>query len=264
MNEYTMKAGAAHGITTGTEFTVHQESEFPPTTPPLGVLVVRETMAFTSTLSPLDGTRFSLSRPAYALQYKASAEQGFRLHVIPDKILTSLFETLAQDTQHADSAHTKLILVEKERAELDIAIENGLVVFSILNPLVTKFGLVRCPFQIPPDVDDLNPIVHAAAHYHWHLRRTNKTSHCQNQVRLEFMRLKQDKNDFDDDLNAIVRPDGPNLNISGVVDIVVDKDAIYGIKIVNDSPLALYPSLFYFDNSDFSISKCPSRHRQRH
>ena len=255
-DQYVMQAGAAHGVTNGAEFTVYQESEFPPRTPPLGSLVVCQISAFTSTLSlPPGGTRFALPQPTYALQSKAGVE-GFRLHVAPDETLTDLCATLAQETQYADSAHTKIMLVEKERAEMDIGIEDELVVFNIRNPLVTQFGLVRMPFQIRPHVGEVCPVIRAAAHYYWHLRRTNKKAPFENQVRIEFMRLKQDEEDFDENFNLITRPDGPNLNMGGVVDIVVDKDAMYGIKITNDTPLTLYPSLFYFDNSDLSISEC--------
>jgi hypothetical protein len=31
---------------------------------------------------------------------------------------------------------------------------------------------------------------------------------------------------------------------------------MYGIKLTNNSVLDLYPSLFFFDNSDLSICKC--------
>lgn len=40
-----------------------------------------------------------------------------------------------------------------------------------------------------------------------------------------------------------------------MVDIVVEEETLYGQKIRNTSQHALYPYLFYFDNSDFSISK---------
>jgi len=44
-----------------------------------------------------------------------------------------------------------------------------------------------------------------------------------------------------------------DVKIDGIIDIEVEEDAIYGIKIVNNTDTKLYPSLFYFDNSDLSI-----------
>jgi hypothetical protein len=53
-----------------------------------------------------------------------------------------------------------------------------------------------------------------------------------------------------------IQPYGPDLNIDGVIDFIVDEKAMYGIRIVNDTAEPLYPYLFYFDNTDFSISEC--------
>jgi hypothetical protein len=252
-----MEAGAAHGVANGTEFIVYQDPEFPPRNAPLGTLVVRDISAFSSTLDvPLGSTRFALAQPSYALQSNAGAAEGLRLHMARDETLARVFEAFVQKLQLASPTHTNIVLVDKEQAELAIEIEDSHVIFNILNPFVTKFGLVRLPFQITPNIDDVYPVICAAVHYHWHLHRTNKKAHLQNRVRIEFMKLKQDDEDFDEDFNLILRPDGPNLNIGGVVDIVVDEDAIYGINIINDTALALYPSLFFFDNSDFSISEC--------
>jgi len=57
----------------------------------------------------------------------------------------------------------------------------------------------------------------------------------------------------DDFLMPILVPDTPNLVQDGVVDLCVDETSMYGIKITNDTNVALFPSLFYFDNSDLSI-----------
>jgi hypothetical protein len=61
---------------------------------------------------------------------------------------------------------------------------------------------------------------------------------------------------YNEDFSPITVPVGENLNAGGIVDIVVNPDDIYGIKLVNNSALNLYPSLFFFDNSDLSICKC--------
>jgi len=167
-----------------------------------------------------------------------------------------VFDAVFQKMQCSGSADKGFVVVPKEQADLDVEIEDGYVVFNILNPQVTKFGLFRMPFRLNPHVDDVYPVVAAAADYHWHLNRTQKKETFQNKVRVEFLKLKQDDEEFDENFNLIIRPDGPNLNMGGVVDIIVDKDAIYGINIINDTPLGLYPSLFFFDNSDLSISEC--------
>jgi hypothetical protein len=141
---------------------------------------------------------------------------------------------------------------------LDIAIEDDHIVFNILTPLVTKFGLTRIPYRIRPNIDDVSPVLRASAHYHWHLHRHPKNNALQNKVSVEFMRLNQLKGEIGDDVeffehgNPVLKAD-ENLNRCGLVDIVVDNKAMYGIKIINNMNMGLYPYLFFFDNSDFSI-----------
>jgi hypothetical protein len=84
---------------------------------------------------------------------------------------------------------------------------------------ITGFSRLRCP------------VIRAWAHYYWHLRHTNKKQPLRNQVRIEFIKVKQ----IDDDFKPVVKPDGPNLNCTGTVDLVVDDDTVYGIT----SPLVM-------------------------
>jgi hypothetical protein len=240
-----MDAGSAQGITDGAEFTVYMDRDSLPETPPLGKLVVLETCAFSTILDVnSDATRFPLAESAFALQTKVGTEEDLRLHIVIDEKLVDVFKALVQEMQITGPERRRILLAEKDNAELDIALENGHVVFNILDPLVTKFGLTRMPFSVSPQAKEVCPVIRAAAHYRWHLRRTNKTSIFQNKVRIEFKRLTQYR-----------EPDGPDLNADGVIDLVVDENAIYGLRIINDTTRPLYPSLFYFDNSDFSISE---------
>jgi hypothetical protein len=140
---------------------------------------------------------------------------------------------------------------------LDLAISNDKVVFNIMNPQVTQFGLNRMPFHIQPTYDDVYPIIRASAHYYWHLRRNNSKRGLQGRIQLKFMQVKE-LDEYDDDYNPVIEPVGDDLNVAGVVDLVIEPDQMYGIKLVNNSGLDLYPSLFYFDNSDLSISECPA------
>ncbi|KIJ30438.1 hypothetical protein M422DRAFT_783996 [Sphaerobolus stellatus SS14] len=65
------------------------------------------------------------------------------------------------------------------------------------------------------------------------------------------MRLK---NDGIDGLGRrILNPTGDNLNDNGVVDIVVDSNTSYGVKVINNSRRDLFLNAFHFDNMDFSI-----------
>lgn len=240
-DRYILDAGSAHGVTDGAEFAVYGHRDWPPKTPPLGTLVVVDTSAFSASMFVLGASGFALNDSGFALQTKVGAEEDLRLHIAIDETFVSVFEALAQEMQRTGPDRRRILLSERDNAELDVELEDGQVVFNILDPLVTKFGLTRMPARI--GVADVWPVLRAAAHYRWHLRRTNKKPIFQNKVRIEFKQLKGSRE---------LQPYGPDLNVNGVIDFVVDEDAMYGIKIINDTAKPLYPSLFYFDNSDLS------------
>jgi hypothetical protein len=239
-----MDAGTAHGITDGAEFAVYKDRQISPELSPLGTLLVHDTRAFLATLDVVPGTnRFALEEPAFALQTKTGVEQDLRLHIAIDEKLIDVFRALAKDMQSPGPDHRRILLVDKEDAEFDVALEDGQIVFNILDTLVAKFGLTRLPVSVSPNVDSVYPVIRAAAHYRRHLRRSNKKAIFQNSVRVEFRQLSLSR-----------EPYGTDLNINGIIDIVVDEEVMYGIKIINNTTKPLFPWLFYFDNSDLSIS----------
>ena len=256
-DKYILDAGAAHGINQGAEFAVYEDAELPPNGHSMGTLVVNETKTFTTTMGlPDNAPALVLTSPGYALQTRAGEEEDLRLHIALDDILTPVFEELAKDMLHIGFDRRRISLVEKDKAELDIAIDGGRVVFNILNPQVTQFGLKQIPFHIEPNCDYVYPAIRASAHYHWHLRRNNTEKVLQNHIQLEFKKVIE-LEEYDDDFNPIIKPIGDDLNVTGIVDIIVHPGDLYGIKLINYSGLDLYPSLFFFDNSDLSISECP-------
>ena len=65
------------------------------------------------------------------------------------------------------------------------------------------------------------------------------------------MRLKENEEE-------IYEPNGPNLNIQGTgVELTVgshNEEDMYGVIITNNTAFPVFPYLFYFDSSNFSIS----------
>ena len=252
---FIMDAGAAHSVTVGAEFTVYKKrDDILSNIPPLGILVVSRTTAFQSEMEPRDGDPwFVLDRPAFAVKTKAGSEEHLRLHIAPGDRFADVFQALAQEMQRTDPCQKCILPVdERDTADIEIAYQNDNVVFNILKPGVTRYGLTRIPFVVKAEVDTIKPILRAMAHYNWHLYRTNgneRTLHSG--VCIEFKELQ-----FASGTGFRTRhPVGENLNIDGVVDIDVSEGKMYGIKIINSTEEDLYPSLFYFDNSDLSICK---------
>ena len=240
-----MEAGAAHGITDGAQFGVYKDRQWKGTQ--LGIIIARQTDPFTTTLDIIDGSRF-LPDEGYALQTRVGIEEGLRLH-IDTNAPPSLVETLQR------TASQEFLIVEKEKAELCFTFEQEGVVVDILDSFIAAFGLTRMPFYIEPNADAISNVIHAAAHFYFHLRRKSKTQALHGKIDIIFTELVESKEEYDDCLQPVIQPIGPNLNHENLIDLQIQNSKMYGIKITNNSDIPLYPSLFFFDNSDLSISK---------
>ncbi|KIM25682.1 hypothetical protein M408DRAFT_331034 [Serendipita vermifera MAFF 305830] len=253
-----LEAGAAHGITKGATFDVYKDRDCVTGGTPLATLTALEPPGPFSTL--LSGDMPAIDTQAVALQTGAGAEEDLLIYLELDPKLEPVFLALAEEIKGNKIGQQQIGIVKEDRistAHLGIASENDKIVFNILNPLVTKYGFKRIPFQLNPVVDDIRRVLRAAGHFNWHLRRTGESQFLQKHVKFEFTKLKDsddgDEDDEDEDGNGCA-PDGPNLIEEGVIDIVVNDDDIYGMKISNTSSKPLYVSVFYFDNSDLSIT----------
>ena len=251
-----IEAGSAHGITSGAEFAIHSSQDFKDDSL-LGTLVVTEVEPFScSARVPLgtDKNIFLETGPAFALETKAGKQADFRIHVPLEKAFLCVFDAIALEMKYVDPEHGKIVVVEKnQNPDLEVVLKDGRIVFNILDHRITRYGLTRMPYSVAANVQEVYPIMRAAAHYYWHLNRTSSIPTLEGQLHIEFTRLE--KASVDINFQPVLGPIGPNLNLSGVIDLVADGSFKYGMKITNDSPFDLYPSIFLFDNSDFSIGK---------
>jgi hypothetical protein len=231
------------------------------TSPAFHTLTVLESFPFRSRLGyPQEASQqvgsFTLSQPAVAIQTKPSAEACLRLFVEKDEQrLACVFAALAKSMQDASSHRTRFLL-EDDKAKSDAAIisRDGKLAFETMDPLVRQAGMTFFNGVLEPRIEAADAVIRAMAHYHWHLRRSNEKRPFQDRIRIKFLKLQA--NDLDDDLDPIVEPvdENEDLNNNGLVDLVVQDDAMYGIRIFNDLNVPLYAAVFFFD-SDLSISE---------
>jgi hypothetical protein len=125
-----------------------------------------------------------------------------------------------------------------------------------MDDICQQNGLTHISSKFPLNMDDVYRVIHGAARFYYHLRRssTQPTRLCQ-KVTLECTKLRN--LGYDDYLKEIFVPEGDNLNSDGTIKICVvgDKDETsYGFNIRNKWSVPLFASLFYFDLSDLSIS----------
>lgn len=238
-------AGSAHGITVGAEFRVYQEQDFGNL---LGVVVAMELSPFSTILDARE-SRFALEKDGVALQNFVGIEEHVRIHVADKKLkgLVGKMDPSQRIIRLVDRAH---------EADFGMGIENGKVVFHIFDPDVTKYGLTRMPLTLEPTLDDLSPVIRAAAHFYWHRRRTPQTSRTRlaDFVEIEVTELRHNGT-YDDSFEPVLAPTNWKRGKDFSLQIKSGNETIYGWKIINKSKVPLYPALFYFDNSDWSISK---------
>ena len=240
--------GTARGISLGAEFEVYQNQD---SGHPLGIVIVRELSPFSATLYAKE-SRFALEGDGVALQTGAGTEDVLRIHVADEGL-----KALVKKIERANPSHRIIQLVERDQAEFGMALEDGKVVFDIFDPLVTKYGLTRMPFSLEPTLEDIFPVLRAADHFYWHLRRVeNHTAKgLANFVEIEVAEMEHDGT-YDDDLMPVWSPTRAGWRRGKDFDLQISNNGTtYGWKIINRSSAALYPVLFYFDNSDWSISE---------
>ncbi|KAG8848339.1 hypothetical protein FRC20_002551, partial [Serendipita sp. 405] len=258
-NRFVLRAGSAHGVTPGAVFSVYKDRDSAITDPgaehSIGSLTASDPDAFSTTMIVTSGTPiFTIGEEAFALQTRAGEEEDLRIHVPFDEKLLCVFQAVAREMKNRTVSQQRIVLVDEATASLSVAFEDGVIVFNIRDPLAITHGFTQIPFRVKPTEDDVYSVVRAAAHYYWHLHRTSKERTLKDEVTVEAFKLVEISDEYDDDIEGNLLPDGPNRIVDGVADLVADDETAYGLKITNNMDTDLYLSAFFFDNSDFSIT----------
>ena len=243
-------AGEAAGITVGTEFEVYQDQN---SSHLLGTVVARKLSDFSTTLYVKE-SKIALEGDGVALKSRAGTEELLRIHVADSD------ESLKNLVKKIDPNQMIIQLVERDRADFGMALENGKVVFNIYDSDVTKYGLTRMPYTLEPNLDSISPVIRAAAHFYHHRRRTLKTGRrgLAKKVEIKVTELTQESLsvDYNDELKPVAVYDPASCGEwKGGKEFNLRTGTAYGWRIVNNCAEPLYPALFYFDNSDWSISE---------
>lgn len=247
--KYVISAGLAHGVSHGVEFTLYSGRK-----QRQDVVVVDDTAVvedFQTTVT----TSVHLGDESFA--------KLTRVGKVPFYLSPFLEETL----QGMSDTATNFRLVEKvEGAKMEVAVEGQLAVFKILDRRVNKFGLTKLPHTVA--LDNVAQFLNAAAHYYWYLDLANENScvDIKQQISVDFYTLKRDYDDYGQPLFVPVGPGfcrkDPNSNLD-IIDFVVDPEAVYGIKITNNTPWDLYLNAFLFNTNSLSIGEQPAWILQR-
>ncbi|ETW80067.1 hypothetical protein HETIRDRAFT_477650 [Heterobasidion irregulare TC 32-1] len=253
---YRIDAGSVLGVAPGSEFIVEVRAGESLARKKLGILVAQEVSALSSVLSRRSGDlHFDIPTSATAffsnfahrdsiLNVFFNGEQGLLSHPAdsPTGTRRGRWSTGCTFIQVFTPAEADVIVTQKP---------DGFT-FERRDPLILNYADPTVSIKFPQD--RLPTALNAIAHFKYHLGRHHNSDALQTVsglsedggVKMEIYRLKPQS-------ICVLIPGGDNLLTNNHARLVFEKDAEYGIAIVNESTTALFPYLFYFDPSEYSI-----------
>jgi DNA-dependent RNA polymerase auxiliary subunit epsilon len=245
-----LNAGTAHGVTIGAEFAYAPHEGSHASGKPLLTFTVNNSASFFSTLRPaIDPSSQSLPGVFTVFQAKPGLGSTIDLYLPADHNSTSLM-SVRQDIQRLP--HNIEFVDSPDDAHLELTVRDNQVVVSVRDRKATVYGFDH-KFQTTQH--NLTSFLEkAACFYRERNLHTSIDSEVAKNVTLGFYRLGPTRSKFEDIPECQLGASGPNLYSGDTIDVIIEEGCFYGVKLTNLSSDDLYPTLFYLDNSDFSIS----------
>ncbi|KEP48795.1 mycorrhiza-upregulated peptidase C14 [Rhizoctonia solani 123E] len=144
--------------------------------------------------------------------------------------------------------------------ELSDSVGTKEVIFHLNDPRAEQYGVANLRERMPARRFEVEKVLFAAAVWHWHLHRTHETA--RSNVTMELVKFSRNTDGWQDRHleggDSVVSVPTNSYKIldstTGVVDLVVEPEAPYGVKFNNNLNIPLYVRLFYFDPTNFEIS----------
>jgi hypothetical protein len=255
---FVLKAGIAHGICVGAEFTVYETEEQLLLGPILGVLVVHSVSPFDSIMVvPPSHGPFALQIPAVAIQSKAGKDQELKLYVPLEEAYLSVFKAALLHMQGTGLNPRTIALVDNRSvATLAAVLQEEKITFDICDPRIKEGGMLPIPHAVNPKVKDVLEVLEAAEHYFYHLKRVQKNALVDEHVTVHLFKLEYSKTLTNEATGGHVRlPSGNDIIVDKQIFLDVCEHLDYGFCIKNNSTRDLFPNVFYFNDSDLSIGE---------
>ncbi|CAE6447187.1 unnamed protein product [Rhizoctonia solani] len=256
-DSWILQAGAASGVTLESIWELHHS----PTedSVPVGRCKVKQLNGSNAMLDPFD-PKSILPGTGNRILYARFKQHGSG----DDLVLKVWASPEVQDLlfpgpdQHVGSTHASGVgyKIISARDTADVALEihhlesmKVEVAFYWYDLVSKKYGVEKLEHRKPAIRKEVEVVLFAAAHWRWHLQRTN-ASNAQNMTMSLLkvatrMRPKAPR-DYLKEPESVVMKDG-------VAQLVVESTALHGLKLQNNVNSPLYVRLFYFDPNNFSI-----------
>ncbi|KAJ2925983.1 hypothetical protein H1R20_g11114, partial [Candolleomyces eurysporus] len=247
-------AGAIHGISTGSKFAIWKSPEdLKLEEKPLATVVVKTVNGHDSVAPAPVEIEDEPGVTQLVAQLMENPRPPLSLYV-PQAIQDmGCFRTLfSKETKRPPLS---IMVTEKVQARVGlIYLDERTIGFEMLSD--AEQGQ-KIHHTIEPNADHLHRALDHLCRYYHHLDRINKKAVTLDKIpfsskfTLDVFTLQGNEED-------IYVQSGPNLNVLGTgVELTVgphNKEDLYGFKITNHTKLNVYPYLFYFDSSNFSIT----------
>ena len=251
---FTLSGGEFHGFCKGDQLLVYESRSKDHQEKPIATVVITKVLGDTSILKLAAGSTLSLKKYPNAVAVLSKTAMRFLKVHIDQKESTLLHRIDALElcimTGVRDDAHIAISSHSaKQQLRIDIVDKDLLGMKDVKDSLKPRF--------VDDTDEDLDHVIKGLSHYYYHLKRTSDSLKGSiDKVSVSFFQVRDTGRGYP----RVVKVDGAeNLCRNNVIDIDVtaNPDAIYGFEITNntDKGEILYPVLFYFDNTDFTIGK---------
>jgi hypothetical protein len=241
-------AGYSQGVVSGTEFQLYLNTS---SSSSLGVFCAISVTSTSSILRSVGQASISdVSRRRLYARVTKWNNHGAQLKVfIKDPNLLATLSDKISQTPVDDQAAQAGIMFAPTHCSADIVLHNneGAIDIERTDDIIGHHTSRNLSMKIDDDVScRLARTLRSAAHFKFHFARARKSNPPEDGVTMELYRLKQSP------FLGYYKPTGPNLLQNGDARIVHNSEP-YGITLRNGSANDYFPSLFYFDPSDYSI-----------
>ncbi|CAE6503047.1 unnamed protein product [Rhizoctonia solani] len=256
-NTFWLQAGLAQGITPGSKFAIHA-TDIPGTAnPELGVLEVDQVNPFVARLK--DASTLNLPEVSYGRQVGYGPEQALDIFVTQEFVDAAEPDDAWARAFSGGDEQLVLRPVEPDLAAVVLSVDSKKnATFTISQPTSVQLGIQTLPSPcyapLIPSAPRVMPVLTALSQWNWHLRRMPESRPWQKLIDFEFYKL-QFSGEYTDEGSPILEPEGENLVVDGVADMVASTEDYYGVRVVNRSTQDLYASLFAFSATSLAISQ---------
>ncbi|KAH7337327.1 caspase domain-containing protein [Rhizoctonia solani] len=254
---FWLQAGLSQGVTPGSKFSIHATDIPGPANPTLGTLEVDQVDPFVARLK--DANTLNLPEVSYGQQVGYGPEQALDIYVTQEFVDAA--ESGEGWARAFSGGEQQLVMrpVEPDLATVVLSVNSKKeTTFTLSQPTSVQLGIQTLPTvafaPIPPSPPRVIPILTALSQWNWHLRRVPEARPWQKLIDFEFYKLEF-SGEYTDEGSPILNPEGSNLVVDGVADIIASDNDFYGIRVVNRSTQDLYANLLSFSATNLAISE---------